>query len=912
MDLNLGTNFLMFLSCSLIGLIFLYFFFAKKYYLKCFAFFLRCLLGLRYQVDINGLKGIKTYKGNLILPNHPAAIDPVINMLYLWSKFHPRPVVDEAFYNMPGLNRIFRIIKAIPMPDLRKGSGPWKRRKVEKTLEYIAAALENGDNILFYPAGKLKTSAREIIGGTYGTRFILDRSPNAGVILVRSNGLYGSRFSTVVNGGVTPDIVSVLKKSILTIIRNLILFVPRRSVSVNIEPAPVDFPRDSDVSILNNWLETYYNLNGDEPVRLVSYNFWKEDPKEPENKKAEPDISDVSEDIIDKVKKQLADMCKIQTDKIRMNDRFNEDLGLDSLSMMELVVWLNMEFEISDVEASEIPTVGLLVKVISGYSPEENTRNKVSVSIDGWNDTGKRKEPELGKGRTIIEKFMNTCDRMGNVPAVADDRSGILSWKRMKIGVIAMARELAQLDGDNIGVMVPASVGASIALLAVQAAGKTPVMLNWTMGRKNLEHAIDISGVKYILTSDIFLEKIDVDVSFLEDRFIFLENIRSSITLFKRLNAVMWSWKKSEKIICRFASGQKCGEGDYLDDIALVLFTSGSESAPKGVPLSHKNILSNIESVQSLLTLSKKDVLYGFLPPFHSFGLTVTTLLPILMGMKTVFHPNPTESRKIAYGCDRWGVSIMCGTPTFLLSILKSGDPENFSSLRFMVSGAEKAPDILFEKVKNINARLTLLEGYGITECSPVVCANRPNEDPVGVGKPLPGVELLIVDEVSHRVKSVGERGLILVRGDSIFSGYLGSISDPFVTIEGEKWYNTGDLGFLENASLKLAGRLKRFIKIGGEMISLPALEEALIMKFPKKEDGPVLAISAKENNDGTRPVIALFSTIPKDTKEVNDVLREAGFSPLVSIKKVFCLKNIPILGTGKTDYVTLNNMMNE
>jgi long-chain-fatty-acid--[acyl-carrier-protein] ligase len=345
-------------------------------------------------------------------------------------------------------------------------------------------------------------------------------------------------------------------------------------------------------------------------------------------------------------------------------------------------------------------------------------------------------------------------------------------------------------------------------------------------------------------------------------------------------------------------------------DPAVVLFTSGSEALPKGVVLTHENILSNIRGVLDAFPLTREDVLLGFLPTFHSFGLTVCTLLPLVTGLRVAYHPNPNESRKIAKIVSHWGASIIAGTPTFLRSILQAGQPEQFVTLRTLISGAERAPEDLFEKVKSLPNPVAVVEGYGITECSPVVSMNRPGEPRVGVGRPLTGTTIKIVNPASLEELAPGTDGLILIHSPSVFPGYLEPKLNPFVQLAGVRYYNSGDIGRLENGSLVITGRLKRFIKIAGEMVSLTAVEEALQKHTPSYDDAPSIAVLARGTEGDGRPTLTLFTSTQTTAESANKVLRDSGFPHLVAISQVIKLKDLPLLGSGKTDYQALKGML--
>jgi len=304
------------------------------------------------------------------------------------------------------------------------------------------------------------------------------------------------------------------------------------------------------------------------------------------------------------------------------------------------------------------------------------------------------------------------------------------------------------------------------------------------------------------------------------------------------------------------------------------------------------------------------DVLYGMLPPFHSFGFTVTGLMPLLTGARVAYTPDPTDSQRLARGIKKWGITVIASAPTFLKGILSALNPENAMTLRHIVSGAEKAPPELERQINRLGLQIKMSEGYGITECSPVVTMNVHGTDTKGVGKPIPGVSLCIVNPEKHEVLATGQEGMVLAYGPSIFAGYLNSngVAAPFLWIHNQQWYQTGDLGYLdEEGNLYLSGRLKRFVKVGAEMISLGGIEEALLQvaleyEWPLAEGGPSLAVCATEVA-GEKPKVYLFTSFDLTVDEANKALRKAGFSNLVKITETRKMGSIPVMGTGKINY---------
>ena len=276
------------------------------------------------------------------------------------------------------------------------------------------------------------------------------------------------------------------------------------------------------------------------------------------------------------------------------------------------------------------------------------------------------------------------------------------------------------------------------------------------------------------------------------------------------------------------------------DRTAVVLFTSGSESLPKAVPLTHLNLLTNIRDALSSFEILQSDRMLGLLPPFHSFGLMGTLLLPILAGVRVVHHPNPNEVSALAKIIEKYRVTLLLGTPTFVANIVRASAGADLTSLRLCVTGAEKCPRETYDSLKSRCPKAVILEGYGITECSPVVAVTREDDvQPGTIGKPLPSVTALVMDFDTGQPAAPGRTGMLLLRGPSIFGGYLNySGPSPFQTFRGESWYRTGDLVKADDQNrLTFIGRLKRFVKIGGEMVSLPAIEDVLMSAYARQDE---------------------------------------------------------------------------
>lgn len=896
-----------------------------------FVGLLRCMLWFRYSIRIKGLDKINTRTmnkpgGYLFLPNHPAVlVDPLSVGLALWPKFQVRPLIIEYLYYQTGIHFLMKLVDALPVPNFDTSSNSLKRKRNEKVLNSVVDNLRHGQSFIIYPAGQLKDTAREIIGGASMVHHVISEVPEVNVVLVRTKGLWGSSFSRAYTGK-TPPILPLIWEGFKHCLKNFIFFTPRRKIIVEFHPAPADFPYRASRLEMNRWLEKWYNQpdgltkqKGDEPgdsFIQVSYSIWGEvyphipEPTELARKEEVP-----TEKIPEKIRKEIISKIAEITEKspaaIQPDMRLSVDLGMDSLDMADLISFLQFKYDVGIVPVPELTTVNRVMGIAAGMLHVEELSDKADLKTTQWfQDQEKRPEPVIADGKTIPEVFLNACSRMGNVPALADERLGIITYSQMKVRVIILAEYIRKLPGQYIGVLLPASSMSTLLIHAIELAGKVPMMINWTIGPRHLEQIKELSKVQTVLTSWAFIDRLrDVDLTPIEDMLIMLEDEKHNFTLVKKIQALLLSKRSTSSIMAHFGI-------DKMDpnDRAVLLFTSGTEAMPKGVPLSHHNLLCNMRGSLAVVEVKKEDVLLGILPPFHGFGFLVGALLAPLAGVRIAYSPNPTDGKKLVQEFVRWGITILCAAPTFIKGILSAGTPEQFKTLRLCVSGAEKAPKELFNMMAAIGKEGIMIEGYGITECSPVLTMTRSDKPPRGVGEAIPGVELLIVDPETMEPLPMGSRGLILGRGPNIFAGYINpGLASPFVTVNNETWYKTGDLGFLDEMQrLIISGRQKRFVKIGGEMISLTAVEDALFhlaerREWPINNEGPTLAVCAKEE-EGQRTRLIVFAIFEAEIEDLNQGLRDAGISNLVRISEFHHVPVIPIMGTGKINYRELES----
>lgn len=882
----------------------------KKIWIELLYLLVRGMISIRYRLRVRGLENIDaktlTKKGGILfLPNHPAEIDPVLLTLILWNRFRPHPLVAENFYYLKGAHYLQTLVGAIPIPNLDRMVNKWKQKQIEKCFQNIVQGLKQGSSYLIYPAGRLKQKAEEVVGGASLTYNLVQECPEANIVLVRTTGLWGSRFSKALTGS-TPDFAAIVWEGIKIVLKNLVFLTPRREVTIELEVAPPDFNLHSSRLQFNQALEKWYNLRGAEPLKLVSDYFWKQSyPKilvAENNHKAKPVTLDP--DIEREVLGKITDLAKQAS--IQKTDHLARDLGLDSLDLAELQTFLMERYETSPLKPEEIATVEDVLRLVSQPAPAAS--RTVGKKLLAWPEEDSRPAPLPPEGSSIQEAFLKVCDRMEYHAACADERMGVITYRRLKLMTLTLSDHFRCLKGKNIGVLLPASATSYIIVMALLLADKIPVMLNWTVGVRALNHCRQEAAIQTVLSSRKFLESLtDGDLGDLDDLLLLIEDVKSSISMTSRLKGLCGLFKDAAHLLknLKFSS----------DDPAVILFTSGTESFPKGVPLSHENILSNHQAALSCIEALPSDVLYGVLPPFHSFGFSVTGLLPLLAGLRVYYAPDPTQYFAMAHDIEEWKITLFCSAPTFIKGLFHAAKPKQLESLRFAVGGAEKVHPDLFEYMEKRGAEM--LEGYGITECGPIVTLTRPGKSREGVGLPLPGIELCIIDPVTLQKLERGSDGEICIHGPNVFNGYLGRKTSPFINLDGKEWYRSGDRGHLtQSGALVLSGRLKRFVKIGGEMISLSGLEEEIVRlcnqkgwTAPKQEEGPPLAVAVAEQA-GDKPQIIVFSTFDISKDQINDALRESGFGRIIKVAAVRRVEAIPLTGTGKIQYRALEEML--
>jgi acyl-[acyl-carrier-protein]-phospholipid O-acyltransferase / long-chain-fatty-acid--[acyl-carrier-protein] ligase len=559
-------------------------------------------------------------------------------------------------------------------------------------------------------------------------------------------------------------------------------------------------------------------------------------------------------------------------------------------------------------------------QLVIDTTPEILKKRIFDLSIDSW-------EHYTSNLPTIGPAFIDTAKRNGDELVVADSIAGSLNGNKFLTGVICFSRLIKKYSPEqNVGLLLPTSSAGCIANMAAIICGKTIVNLNFTASREALQGSVDKAGIKTIYTSRKFMEKlvkkgIDLNDAFPECKFHYMEDMKAEISKATSLRTLIM-------VICSPAWVLKLLYSKRVDinSTATILFSSGSEGTPKGVMLSHRNIMANLKQISDMLNTQDSDVVMASLPLFHAFGLTVTTFMPLVEGIPMVCHPDPTDAVNIAKAIAKYRATIFCGTSTFLRLYTKNRRIHSLmlESLRIVIAGAEKlSPDV--REAFKLKFNKDIYEGYGATETTPVASVNIPDALDVNywqvqkgnklgtVGMPLPGTSFRIVDPESLEELATGEDGLILAGGSQVMLGYLDDeekTNEVITIIDGKRWYKTGDKGHLdEDGFLTIVDRYSRFAKLGGEMISLTAVEESVrtALGNPELE---LVAINLPDEKKGEKVILMIAEDI--QLKDIKNAMLEGKVNPLMIPSEVKAVKEIPKLGSGKTDFKMAKKLLIE
>jgi len=528
-----------------------------------------------------------------------------------------------------------------------------------------------------------------------------------------------------------------------------------------------------------------------------------------------------------------------------------------------------------------------------------------------------------GSMHSIASSWIDQAKIKPSEIVVEDPQAGKLTKRKIFILTLYLSRKLRKTSSRYVGILLPASLASTIFNMATLIAGKAVLNINFTAGKVAIHSALDQTKPDQIITSKEFIKRLEERNAMLPplnpNQLIYAETIFKSLKQKKFTLLLYWlltllpAWSLKQIF---------CPKKNQLDDPAAILFSSGSEGTPKGVILTHGNILSNIEQSRDVLCNNNSDKMLACLPPFHAFGFTATLILPMLAGMPMVYYPDPMNVIAIASLIEQYKITIFPATPTFLGLYVRQKKvlPKQLQCLRFTVAGAEKLNaeirDGFFQKFG-----IPIFEGYGVTETSPVVGVNIPDrKKPRSLsnpwhkdgttGVPLPGIAIRIVDPKTMKKLPPNEDGLIVLGGAQVMQGYLNlpEKTEAAIYLDNEiRWYKTGDKGNLDDDGfLTIVDRYSRFAKIGGEMISLAAVEQSLYEVYTtfvndKLANFPAVAVNIENTTKGEDIVILGEGADFLET--LKQAVLKSSLSPLLRPSKYILIELIPILGSGKKDF---------
>jgi acyl-[acyl-carrier-protein]-phospholipid O-acyltransferase/long-chain-fatty-acid--[acyl-carrier-protein] ligase len=551
-------------------------------------------------------------------------------------------------------------------------------------------------------------------------------------------------------------------------------------------------------------------------------------------------------------------------------------------------------------------------------TPAQKLKTRVfELSVTAWKQFAHTLEP-------LPRAWCHTVKRIGSSLAVADSSGATLSGHRALTAVIALAPIIERNSPEqNIGLLLPTTGAGILANMATLMRGKTVVNLNYTAPRQSVIKAIEKADIRIVYTSRRFINKLSQrGIHFSgplgNAKLFYLEDLSQQLSSAAKLGILL-----AVKLLPGGMLHRLFGRSISIDSPAAILFSSGSEGEPKGVVLSHKNIMSNIKQVSDVLNKQDDDVMMGSLPLFHAFGMTVTSLMPLIEGIPVVCHPDPTDVLNVAKAIARYRVTLLCATSTLLRLYTKNRrvHPLMLESLRLIIAGAEKLnPDVRDKFELKFNK--VVYEGYGATETSPVAAVNVPDKidtnywrvqignKPSTVGLPVPGSSLRIAHPQTLEELAVGEDGLILIGGIQVMQEYFKDpqkTADVLLARDGITWYKTGDKGHIdEDGFLTVVDRYSRFAKIGGEMISLGAVEEQIAQAF-KGDELEIVAVTLPDAQKGEKIILLVAGDI--ESSSIKSRLIATHCTPQMIPSAVYKIPQVPKLGSGKTDFNTAQKM---
>ncbi|MCA3717228.1 MAG: AMP-binding protein [Brevundimonas sp.] len=506
-------------------------------------------------------------------------------------------------------------------------------------------------------------------------------------------------------------------------------------------------------------------------------------------------------------------------------------------------------------------------------------------------------DPSAGE-ESLFDALVAARAKHGDKEIIEDQDRKPLTYTGLIRAAFVLGRKIAAITEpkERVAILLPSSSGVVVTFFGLHAFGRVPVMLNFTAGEQNLRAAIKAAGVKKILSAKRFVDQAKIDdlimVLSRDAEIVWLDDVRASIGLQDKLFGLMAGMIPSQFRVKTKPS-----------DPGVILFTSGSFGAPKGVVLTQKNLVANSRQVMTHIPLDPNWIMFNPLPTFHCFGLTGGVVLPLLNGLKAFQYPSPLHAKQIVSLLAEVNASLLFATDTFLNQWARVASPDDFRTLQFVVAGAERVRDETHHLFNTKFGGVKLLEGYGATEAAPVVAVNHPDRNrPGSVGQLLPGMEARV-----EKVEGITEGGRLFLRGPNVMAGYMSPDDPDRIEPVPDGWHDTGDIVEIdEEGYIAILGRVKRFAKIGGEMVSLSAVEGLVAAVYPEARHAVVAVADSKKGEK----LVLVTDRGDADVSRLAEWAREHGAPELAIPKKIVRVTDLPVLGTGKTDYVAIQSLV--
>ncbi|WAC48928.1 AMP-binding protein [Asticcacaulis sp. SL142] len=499
---------------------------------------------------------------------------------------------------------------------------------------------------------------------------------------------------------------------------------------------------------------------------------------------------------------------------------------------------------------------------------------------------------------SLFDALIKAKSTMGAERVIIEDQERQpITYKELFRRTFALARLISKHIGSEprTGLMLPTSIGGAMSFFALHANGTTPVMINFTSGQANIKAAVNLTRLTTILTSRRFVEqaKLDELIEAIQGyvKVVYLDDLRKKVTLDIKAYALWGS------LFPKLAAHKA-----KPSDPGVILFTSGSFGSPRGVVLSQSNLTSNVAQLDCHIDIKRDWIAFNPMPIFHSLGLTGGVLMPLLLGLRSFQYPSPLHVKQIPSLIKETQASLFFSTDTFLNQYARTAEPDAFESLDFIVCGAEKVREETHQLFKTQFGGAEILEGYGVTESSPVVAVNNPAHNRHGtVGQLLPGMSYRL-----DPVDGIAVGGRLFIKGPNIMAGYLNEANPDIIEAPMDGWHDTGDIVNIDDEGyIHILGRVKRFAKIAGEMVSLTAVERIAEVVWPQNRHA---VVAVADDKKGERLVL-ITDHSTADIATLTDWAKENGAPVLAIPKKILKVNEVPVLGSGKTDYVTLQRL---